>query len=385
MVYSPAPPTHGNPVGFSFPDLSDTRKKLTMTTPQSIEERIDALNPDTTDWNDAATYAALGIGGDDDGQGSGVQDQGDTAQAPAEAPAPAPAAATPAPAPAPAESSQAPAAAPAPNEPVRVEGIATVDGKRVIPYAVLQNTRQEARHLREENSRLQQELEAARSKAAGDGNQALVDRAASAPETLTEAELAELEQDYPALSKAMKILSATQAQVQKLASAPTPAPAPAAAAPAPSAEQSDEEFDHAIAASPLISKWMSEKGPEWDRAVALDDVLRNDPRTADLTFAERFARVERMVAAEFDIPLPSKTPPTPAPAAAPAAPAPAAAATPAAPPPPKAAARPTLTDLGGTPPASADDAINSKTALDLLAATEGMSEEQLMRMAGVIY
>lgn len=356
-----------------------------MTNPQSIEERIEALNPDTIDWNDAATYAALGIGGDDDGQESGVQDQGDTAQAPAVAAAPAPVAATPAPAPAPAESSQAPAAAPAPNELERVDGIATVDGKRVIPYAVLQNTRQEARQLREENGRLQQELEAARTKAAGDGNQALVDRAASAPETLTEAELAELEQDYPALSKAMKILSATQAQVQKLASAPAPAPAPAAAAPVPPANHPDEEFDSAIAASPLISKWMTEQGPEWDRAIAIDNVLREDPRTANLPFAERFAKVERMVAAEFDIPLPAKPSPTPAPAAAPAAAAPAPAATPAAAPPPKAAARPTLTDLGGTPPVSADDAINSKTSLDLLAATEGMSEEQLMRMAGVIY
>lgn len=359
----------------------------TTETIEQMQERINALNPDTMDWNDAAAYAALGIGaGDDDGPIDESQiEQGDTdvqqaAAAPASAPAAAPAAA-----PAPSESSAPPAAASASESGEQVEGVATADGRRVIPYAVLRQTREEARHFRDENERLRQQLEEATKSAAGTGQQDLVARANAAPETLTDEDLAELEQDYPTLSKALKAIKATQAQVQQLAQAPAPAaPAPAAAPAAQAAQQAEgeEEFDAAIAASPLISKWMTDKGPEWDRARAIDRVLLEDPKTANLTFAQRFAKVERMVAAEFEIPLPSKTQPNPA--APPAAAAPAApAAAPAAP--VRASALPTLTDLGGTPPASGEDAINSKTAADLLAATNNMSEEQLMRMAGVIY
>lgn len=361
-----------------------------MTTPTDIAARIDALNPDTFDWNDAAAFAALGVGEPDQDDERVEQKEGDTAQ-PAAAPAPAPAAAAPAAAPAPAESSAAPAAAPAQAiEDSRVDGVATADGKRIIPYAVLQQSRAQAQALREEaeaarqeTENLRQQLEAAKRKDGGGGNDDLATRAAKAPETLSAEDLAELEQDYPSLSKALKALAATQAQVQALAGSMTAAPAPAAAAPAPARApapaaptNADEEFDSAIAASPLISKWMSASGPEWGRAVAIDKILAADPTTANLPLAERFAKVERMVAAEFGIPLPSAAP-TPAPAAAPAA-------SPAIPQ-AKPAAMPSLTDLGGTPPQSGEDAFNSKTAADLLAATQNMSEDQLMRMAGVIF
>lgn len=346
-----------------------------MTT-ESLQARIDALNPDTADWSDPALYASLGIGGDDDTGDQGQQDQGDTAQAAAAAPA-APAAAAPA-APAPTDSSQAPAAAPASSDSDRVDGVATADGKRVIPYAVLQQTRHEARSAREEVGRLQKELEAAQQQLAASGNPDLAARASSAPETLTAEELAELEQDYPSLSKLVKVVMSTQ---EKLQAAATPAPAPAAAAPAPAGrpESDEEQFDAAIAASPLISKWMTEGGPEWERAKAIDGLLQKDPNSAGLTYEQRFAKVQRMVAAEFDIPLPSAAPTPAARAASPAAPA--APAVPAA----KAAPLPSLSDLGGTPPQSSEDAINGKTAADLLAATQNMSEQELMRMAGVSY
>lgn len=338
---------------------------------EDLQARLDALNLDTVDWADPATYVSLGMGtGDADDEQGQQEQQGDIAQATAAAPAAAPA---------PANSSHAPAAAPAVEDPDRVDGIATADGKRVIPYAVLKSTRESERSAREENATLRAQLEEAQQKLTAAGNPDLAARAASAPETLSAEELAELEQDYPSLSKLAKVVMATQEQLQTAAApAPAPAAAPAAPAPAPAAHGSDEEqFDAALAGAPLISKWMTSEGPEWERAKALDALLRDDPRTAGLNYAQRFAKVERMVAAEFDIPLPSAAPsPAPTPAATPAAPAMPAA---------KAAPLPTLSDLGGTPPQSAEDAINSKTALDLLASTENMSEEQLMRMAGVSF
>lgn len=356
-----------------------------MTTEQTTTDPFEGINPDTFNWNDAGAYAALGIGTPEPDEEIEEQEEGDTGPAPAAAPAPAPAAAAPAPAPAPTESSQAPAAAPAPAEPDRVDGIATVDGKRVIPYAVLQATRAEAREQRAEAERLKQELQQVRDQLATSGNQALADRAASAPETLTAEELAELEQDFPSMAKPLRVIRALQDQLRQQTAAPAPAPAPAAAAPAPApaapVANSEEEFDAALAASPLISKWMTAGGPEWERAQAIDRVLMEDPRNANLTYAQRFAKVERMVAAEFEIPLPAAPGAAPAPAAAAPAAAPAAPAQPAV----KPAALPSLTDLGGSPPQSGEDAINSKTALDLLAATENMTEQQLMQMAGVLY
>lgn len=350
---------------------------------EALQARIDALNPDTVDWNDAATYAALGIGVDDEtdgGQGA-RENQGDTASAPAAAPAPAPAAAAPVAAPAPAESSHAPAAAPAPSDPGPVDGVATADGKRVIPYGVLKAARESAHQANLRAEAAEAALAELQRQAPKPGASDLADRAQADPNSLTDQEMAELEEDFPALAKPLRILRAASEKLN----APAPSPAPAAPAPAPRAapatrEEDEAAFDEGLAANPLLAQWMGTGGREWDRARAIDNVLMQDPACKDMSYAERFAKVTRMVAAEFDIPLPSAAPkpaPTPAaPAAAPAAPAA---------PQAKAAPLPSLSDLGGTPPQSGEDAINSRTALDLLASTENMSEDQLMRMAGVLY
>lgn len=351
-----------------------------MTT-VDLQARIDAI-PENADWNDPATYAALGVGVDEPGDETGEQEeQGETGQA-AAAPAPAPAAA-PVAAPAPTESSQAPAAAPAPSEPERIDGVATADGKRVIPYAVLKQAREVAHQATVRAEAAEAALEEAKRQAPKPGASDLADRAQANPDSLTDEEMAELEQDFPALAKPLRLLRAASDQLRTAAA---PAPAPAAPAPAPrtapkTREEDEAEFDEGIAANPLLAQWMGSGGREWERAKALDAVLKDDPSCAGLSYADRFAKVQRMVAAEFDIPLPSAAAPKPAPSPAAPAAAPAAPAAPAA----KTAPLPSLSDLGGTPPQSAEDAINSKTALDLLASTEHMTEAQLMAMAGISY
>lgn len=353
-----------------------------MTT-TTIQERIDATDPDKINWNDPGAYAALGIGKDDEDDQSSEEGQGDTTTpAPSAAPAPAPAAAPAAPAPAPVTSAP-PAAEPAPAPNAAVEGVLTKDGKSVIPYAVLQAARREAREANDRAEQATAALEEARRQAPAAGQSDLADRAAANPDSLTDQEMAELEQDFPALAKPLRLLRAAS---EKLL---TPAPASAPAAPAPSAQRAsaaeqddaDAEFDAGIAANPLLAQWMSSGGREWDRAKAIDRVLQQDPASADLSYAQRFAKVQRMVAAEFDIPLPA-TAATPAPSPAPAT---APAAAPASLPTPKASAFPSLSDLGGTPPQSDEDAINGATTADLLAKAERMSDAELMRMAGVSY
>lgn len=351
---------------------------------KDITERIDELNPDTINWSDPGAYAAMGIG-EDDGEGD-EQPQGDSTnggQAPAAAATPAPAApaVTATPAPAPAQRSEAPAAAASTEgEPERPQGVATRDGRHVIPYAVLEQARERTRQLEQQNQQLQEQLAAAANRADPSGSSELAQRAQSDPDSLTPAELEELAADFPSLAKPLQMMVKMREQITALASrpaAPVAASAAApAAAPAPRTVAPEEELDLAIAANPLIGQWMSARGDEWARARAIDSMLLQDPKYAGISATERLAKVQAMVAAEFGIKAPAAA--TPAPAPQPqggAAPAPAA----------RDSAFPSLGDMGGTAPLSDEDQVNALPSTDLLAKYERMSDAELMRQVGLGY
>lgn len=354
---------------------------------KDITETIDALDPDKINWSDPNAYAAMGIGADDDEPGDGAPEGDSTASEPAPASAATPAhaatAVNAAPAPAAAQSSEAPgAAASNAGEPERPEGVVTRDGKHIIPYAVLEQTRERLREQEQANARLQEQLAAAAQRADPQGSNELLQRAQDDPNSLTPAELEELAADYPSLAKPMQLLQRMSAQMAELArrpaapaaSAAQPAPAPAARTVAP-----EEELDMAIAANPLIGQWMTAKGKEWDRARAIDRTLAADPDYANVPIAERLAKVQRMVAAEFGVSVPAAAPPA-SPASAPqrqaAAPAQ---------PQVREADFPSLSALGGTAPLSDEDQVNTLPSTDLLAKAERMSDAELMRWAGVAY
>lgn len=351
---------------------------------KDITERIESFDPDKVNWSDPNAYAAMGIGEDDPGENGNAAQEGDTAGA---APAPA-AAATPAPAapaaaapPAstPADSSATPGAAAAANadeEPQRPAGVATRDGKHVIPYEVLANTRDHARRLESELAEARQQLEQLAKQAGSSGGAApsreQQERAAQG--LLTEEERI----DFPALAKIENAFVQLNERLSRAAAAPAASPAataPSAAQPQAAPRNEDEEFDLAIAQSPLIAQWMQAKGREWERAKALDRMLSaEDP---NLSYVERFARVQRAVAAEFGVPLPASV-------GTPNAAAPAAQRTPATPA-VREAAMPSLSDLGGSAPQSQEDAVNSATTTDLLAQVERYSDAELARFAGLPY
>lgn len=354
---------------------------------KDIIERIESFDPDKVNWSDPNAFAAMGVGEDDpEGENDTPANQGDTAgaaPAPAAAATPAPAApaAAAAPASTPAGSSASPGAAAASSandELQRPAGVATRDGKHVIPYEVLANTRDHARRLETELAEARQQLEQLAAKAGGSGGSA---PSADQQQRAQQGLLTEEERiDFPALAKIEQAFVQLNERLSRPAAQPAAHPAPmaqsAAQAPAAPRLSDDEEFDLAIAQSPLIAQWMQSKGPEWRRAAALDKMLRDDPDTSHLTYAQRFERVQRSVAAEFGIPLPasSNTPRT----NQTAAPAPAT-------PQVREAAMPSLSDFGGSPPQSSEDAVNSATATDLLAMAERMSDAELARFAGVGY
>lgn len=322
-----------------------------MTT--EIEKRIEQLNPDTVDWNDPRTYAALGVGTPEPDEviAEGAQPMGDTiAKDDAEA------AGSPAGQgkPEAVDEGAAPGATDAKPEDPKAQpaGVATRDGKHVIPYAVLEQTRTALRQREAELARLQEQLASAQS-GAGQTGHATVDKAMADPSSVSESDLEELEVDFPAVGRALR------AMLKRIESAQPE-------------KNSDEEFDLAIAQTPLLASWMAnQQGKEWQRAKTLDAMLLNDPDYQAKSYADRFAAVQRMVAAEFGIKEP--TPPAPATAA------------PAALPQPRQAAQPTLTDLGGSPPRNDADLWSQSPTTDLLARAEQMTEEQLMRLAGISY
>lgn len=354
-----------------------------MTT--ELAQKLDGLNADTFDFTDAnAIHSALGYG---EGEADDVvTPKGDTIEqeqelaaaapaAPATAPAAAPAAsapAAPAPAPAPVDSSASPAAAPAAT--TEVAGVLTKDGKHVIPHAVLQETRrnlsltqQRADELEQTNQQLQQQIADLKA-----GKLPTEEVQAFSPE-----QLAELRDTNPAIAALVDTVQALQAKVAQASPAAPPA-APKPDEVAAQAVTAADEIDLALAPRPILSRYRAAGGVVWNRAVELDAQVAADPTLAHLSTAARFEEVEKRLAQELGIPL-SAPAASPAP---PAAPAPTAAALAAAAPP---AGPATLSDITGTAPGVIPDAWESRSALEGLAAAEKLSDEGLMRMAGLSY
>lgn len=327
-----------------------------MTT-DNLTQRLEAIDQ-SADFADPGTYMAL-LYPEEASQADATQ--ADTTPAPAPAPqAQAPAVA----APAPVESS-APAA-PAETKDQPVAGVLTKDGKNYLPFSVLDSTRQRARELAEANDRLQAELKALKEGTSTAESQAAATAAADAL-GLTDEELADIEESIPAVGKLAKGFKALQQQLQQVQAA---APAPAAAEPAVDVQTLIDE-------RPLLAKWQAKGGAIWHEAVALDQQLQADPTWASRPAADRFTEVQRRIAEDFGIPLPSASTPTP-PAAAPAAP------NPAPPPVQTSTVTPTLTDFNGSPAAVGDPMANLAVG-QMVDRAANMSVEELRRMVGISY
>lgn len=357
-----------------------------MTTENQMAQTLDAL-PDNFDFSDPNALAqAMGYDSasaeDDDGQPDPKGESASQEAQPASTPAPAPAASAPAAAPAEqpkgAQSSEAPAAAT--NEPAEVVGVQTKDGKHTLPYAVLQEARRaaalnkaRAAELEDETAKLKEQIESLKSgKAqAGDGP--------------SEAELAKLAEDFPQLAPVLQTVKALQAQV---ASAQQAAPKVDPRTQIDQELDAQAELDAALAARPLLSKYQAMGGVVWSRAVEIDANLMRNPAFAGKSLTERFTEVERQLAGEMGIQVPVQQ--QAAQQAAPQASAPqpqqttqtvSQAAIESAP----QAGPSTLSDISGTIPKVEQDPWDDRNPIDGLAAAEKLSDEALMRMAGLNY
>lgn len=323
-----------------------------MTTENDLAKSLDNLPEDFDYSNPAALAAAMGYEDDaDDGEDS---NQGESTETQAvQAPAPS---ATPAPAKT--EQSDATPGAAA-TEPVEVVGVQTKDGKHTLPYAVLQEARrnaalnkQRADELTAEKAKLEQQIEAMKSGKPADD--------------MSADELEKLAEDFPQLAPVLKTVKDLQAKVATQG--------PAQADPASRIDQeldAQAELDNALASRPLLSKYQQQGGVVWGRAVEIDQALMQNPAFAAKPLAERFAEVERQLAGELGIQQASTPKPTTvdpkaiqnAPRVGPS----------------------TLSDIAGTAPKVEQDPWDDRTPLDGLAAAEKLSDEGLMRLAGLSY
>lgn len=318
---------------------------------ETLTERIEALESSGVDYSDPKTYAdLLGYGeeGQED-QPAAAEVQGETKEPAAQAEPPAQ------------ENSAAPAAA----EEVETEaaGIATKDGKRVIPFAVLQDTRNKANELAKTVERLQRELEA---KQAGTTTAKTDAQAAADASALSDEDLSDIEADFPAVAKLAQAYKALQAQVTEVKTA-SQKQADATQATA------DVDLQALIDERPLLSKWQARGGAAWAEAVALDKELQADAQWANKPMAQRFEEVERRIAEDFGIQI-AKPAPAPAPKTGPAKAAEPVATT----------VTPTLTDFNGRPAAVGDPMADMPVG-KMVDTAMNMDMESLRRMAGLSY
>lgn len=176
----------------------------------------------------------------------------------------------------------------------KVAGVASKDGTRVLPYSALQAERRSARQaaaraerVEKENERLKQEIEDLRAGKSKDSGE------------LTEEEVQRMEADFPEVGAKMRKAFEAQEEARKAAATKTEDAVD---------EVGDDPVQEAIDQVPLLVEWQhdAQHKDKWQRAVAIDDVLKGSPKWKGKDPVERFTRVAEMVAEEFDIEVPKQ-------------------------------------------------------------------------------
>lgn len=200
---------------------------------------------------------------------------------PPEKPEPEPAAAAPA-APEPA----APAAAPT-NEPTKEEaptGVLAKDGKNVIPYEVLQGSRERVERL--------EQLVADQATQIRDLQKKPEEVPKAEIKLMSDEELSAIKEEFPAFGAAFEAqnnaIRALLARSEESARAGEP-----------TEEQIGEMVREAIDGNESLRVWEANDVNRYNKAVDFDAQLRDDPAWQDKTFAERFEKAVSLTKAYY--------------------------------------------------------------------------------------
>lgn len=210
--------------------------------------------------------------------------------------------------------SEPPAAASQPNaEPdataTQPEGVQARDGKHVIPYSVLERERDRAARAEATSEALALQL-----KQLQDGGNSNAKASAENVGTLSEEDLVHLEQDLPAVAKAIR---AQMAMIDQLNGDLSSIQKDHQAAQKVEMQAAQDEVEAAIAANPNLSAWRAsasnQESPDplmWNRAADLDAVLREDNFWKDRPIAERLAKVAETIGNLYGFPETKTTEPS---------------------------------------------------------------------------
>lgn len=193
-------------------------------------------------------------------------------------------------------------------------GVATRDGKHVIPYSVLQAERERAtsatKALEAANTRLA-ELEAT-AKATPGVKTEPADPSKAKADDLSDEDLAILKEDFPSVYKGLMAQKAVIAELEKRFE-------PVQKSVEQQAEQRqrtvDEQVRDAIDATPKLAHLKVADPEQFNLAAQFDTALKTQPEWAGKPLAERFAKAIEMVeAVKGVIVIPGAAAPDPAPA-----------------------------------------------------------------------
>lgn len=194
------------------------------------------------------------------------------------------------------------------------QGIATKDGKHVIPYSVLKSERDRASRAEQvatEMSERVKQLEAmvqSGNQGAKQGESARTDPPQSAVSDLSTEDLEQLKEDFPTVYKAVM---ASMAAADRLKAQLEPVQKTVRNAEADAARSAQETVQDAIDSVPKLAHIQASNKDAFELAKSFDATLRTQSAWADKPLSERFAKVTEMVEAALGpIEVPGTAKPT---------------------------------------------------------------------------
>ena len=177
------------------------------------------------------------------------------------------------------------------------QGVATKDGKHVIPYTVLKSERERAiraeQMLQEAQARLAELQNQAGNQGTKNGEPVRTEPSSFAND-LSPEDLELLKEDFPTVYKAIK---AAEAQFQLLESKLNPVESSVRQAEAERAQSATESVQDAIDSIPKLAHIQATNQAAFELATQFDATLRNTAEWADKPLSERFQKVTEMVEA----------------------------------------------------------------------------------------
>lgn len=197
-------------------------------------------------------------------------------------------------------------------------GIATKDGKHVIPYSVLKSERERATRAEQMAQEMKERVEALEAlvksgnQGAKDGESARTDPQQPAAEQLSPEDLESLKEDFPTVYKAVM---ASMAKAQALEAKLQPVEETVRNAQEDQARTAADAVQDAIDSVPKLAHIQANDAEAFELAKQFDATLRSQKSWASKPLAERFQKVSEMVEAAIGpIEIPGAKP-TPQPSA----------------------------------------------------------------------